>query len=63
MLILLQEATFWFKYALKFFEKNDPSNIDRCLITLALFCASSKQTLKAEGLYRKALEMLENVKY
>lgn len=54
------EATFWFKYALKFFEKNDPSNIDRCLITLALFCASSKQYLKAEGLFRRALEMLEN---
>jgi len=53
------EATFWFKYALKFYEKNDPSNIDRCLITLALFCASAKQYVKAEGLFRRALEMLE----
>jgi len=35
------EATYWFKYALKFFEQVDPSNIDRCLITLAIFCSSS----------------------
>lgn len=37
------EASYWFKYSLKFFEKLDPQNIDRCLIFLALFCKSSSQ--------------------
>lgn len=53
------EAAYWFRYALKFFEKCDPSSIDRCLIFLALFCKSSSQFIKAEGLYRKALDMLD----
>lgn len=40
-----KEATFWFRYALKFFEKNDPANIDRVLILLAVFCGSTKQVI------------------
>ena len=44
MIILLKkEATYWFRFALKFYEKNDPSNIDKCLVYLALFCKSSSQ--------------------
>lgn len=44
-----QEATFWFRYAIRFFEKNDPANIDRCLIYLALFSKSASQVLIAPG--------------
>jgi hypothetical protein len=36
------EAQFWFKLTMKFFEKNDPSNMDRSLILLAWLCSSSK---------------------
>ncbi|KRW98750.1 Cyclic nucleotide-binding protein [Pseudocohnilembus persalinus] len=54
------EATYWFKYALKHFEQVNPSNIDRCLITLAIFCSSSNQPEKAEGLFKKVLQMLED---
>ena len=56
---LKNEATFWFKYSLKFFQKNSPDNIDRTLITLAQLCASEKEYVKAEGLFKKALKMLD----
>ena len=42
-LFIFQEAMFWFKYSLKFYEKVDPNNIDRCLITLAVLCNSAGQ--------------------
>ena len=32
---LKNEATFWFKYALNFFQINDPKNIERILVILA----------------------------
>lgn len=32
---LKNEASFWFKYVLKFYQKYNPNNIDRTLITLA----------------------------
>lgn len=35
-----QEASFWFKYALKYYESVDPNNIERCLITLGVFCSN-----------------------
>jgi hypothetical protein len=40
---LKNEATFWFKYALNFFQINDPKNIERILVILAQLCASSKE--------------------
>jgi hypothetical protein len=33
------------------------------MITLAVMLESSKQYIKAEGLFRHALEMLENVRF
>lgn len=44
---------------MKYFEKYDPEHLDRILITLAIFCSASKHYMKAEGLYRKVLDMLE----
>lgn len=55
-----KEASYWFKYSLKFYERIDPANIDRCLITLGVLLSSSSQYIKAEGIFRKALEMLDN---
>lgn len=55
-----EEAQFWFKYTMKFFEKNDPNNIDRSIILLAWLCSSSKQYERAEILFRNTLKMLEN---
>ncbi|EAR94619.2 tetratricopeptide repeat protein (macronuclear) [Tetrahymena thermophila SB210] len=58
------EATFWFKYALRFFETVDPNNIERCLITLGVFCTNYNDVEKAEGLFKQALEMIgENDNY
>jgi hypothetical protein len=45
---------------MKFFEKNDPNNIDRSIILLAWLCSSSKQYDRAEILFRNTLKMLEN---
>jgi hypothetical protein len=55
-----EEAQFWFKYTMKFLEKNDPNNIDRSIILLAWLCSSSKQYDRAEILFRNTLKMLEN---
>ena len=37
------ELIFWMNNALRFFEKYDPTGIDRCLINLALFCKNSSR--------------------
>lgn len=48
---------------MKSFEKTDPENVYKVLIQLAQFYANSKQYIRAEGLFRGALELLENVFY
>jgi len=47
---------------MKSFEKNDIENIGKVLMILGQFYANSKQYIRAEGLFRTALESLEMVK-
>ena len=47
---------------MKVTEKNDPENINKVLILLAKFYSSSKQYIRAEGLFRSALELSESVR-
>jgi len=55
------ETAFWIRYAMKVTEKNDPENINRVLLLLAKFYGSSKQFIRAEGLFRRVLELSENI--
>ncbi|CDW84277.1 UNKNOWN [Stylonychia lemnae] len=50
---------FWFKFGLNYYEKIDPEHIDRHLILLGLFYASSGDTKTAEMLYGQALEKMQ----
>ena len=56
-----EEARFWFKYALQFFQTYDLRKIDRSLITLALLCSQQGKYEKAEGLFQQCLRLLEKV--
>jgi len=47
---------------MKSFEKNDIENIGKVLMILAQFYANSKQFIRAEGLFRSAIESLEKVR-
>jgi len=55
------ETAFWIRYAMKVTEKNDPENMNRILLLLAKFYGSSKQYIRAEGLFRRVLELSENI--
>ena len=48
----IDNAAFWFKLGLKYYERVKPDNIDRHLIMLALFYATRDKQMIAEGLYR-----------
>jgi len=58
-----KQAAFWLKLGIKYYEKYEPENVARHLIIFALLYSQMEQTLIAEGLYRKSLEILKNVKY
>jgi len=55
----IDNAAFWFKLGLKYYERVKPDNIDRHLIMLALFYATRDKRMIAEGLYRQVLDRLE----
>lgn len=57
--VLVQNAAFWFRLGLKYFERVQPDQIDRHLTMLALFYASRDKKMMAEGLYRQVLDKLE----
>ena len=59
-----EKATaFWLKLGIKHYEKCDMGNISRHLIIFALLYSQLGQTLIAEGLYRKAIDILKNVRF
>jgi hypothetical protein len=54
----IDNAAFWFRLGLKYYERVEPEAIERHLIMLALFYASRDKRMMAEGLYREVLEKL-----
>ena len=48
----IDNASFWFKLGLNYYNRVKPENIDRHLIMLALFYATRNKRMIAEGLYR-----------
>jgi hypothetical protein len=48
----IDNASFWFKLGLNYYNRVKPDNIDRHLIMLALFYATRDKRMIAEGLYR-----------
>ena len=48
----IDNAAFWFKLGLKYYERAAPQDIERHLIMLALFYATREKRMLAEGLYR-----------
>lgn len=55
-----KQTAFWLKTGLKHYEKYEKENIARHLIIFSLFYSQLGQTMYAEGLYRKSIEMLKN---
>lgn len=55
-----KEVAFWFRLGLKYFESNQPDQMERHLILLGLFYAANGKTTIAEGLYRQAIFKLES---
>ena len=62
MRVCEQNAAFWFRLGLKYYERVRPEEIDRHLIMLALFYATRDKKMMAEGLYRQVLDKLEHEK-
>lgn len=56
-----KETAFWLKLGIKHYENYEKENIARHLIVFALFYSQLGQTLLAEGLYRRALDLLKKV--
>ena len=56
-----RQTAFWLKSGIKHYENYEKENIARHLIVFALFYSQLGQTMYAEGLYRKAIELLKNV--
>ena len=56
-----RQTAFWLKAGIKHYENFEKENIARHLIVFALFYSQLGQSLYAEGLYRKAIELLKNV--
>jgi len=54
-----KQTAFWLKTGLKHYEKYGKENIARHLIIFSLFYSQLGQTMLAEGLYRKSIEMLK----
>jgi hypothetical protein len=54
----INNAAFWFRLGLKYYEKHDIENMDRHLIMLALFYATRDKKMMAEGIYRQVLDRL-----
>ena len=54
----INNAAFWFRLGLKYFENCRPEDIDHHLIMLALFYATRDKRMMAEGLYRQVLDKL-----
>ena len=59
---VIQNAAFWFRLGLKYYERVKPEEIERHLIMLALFYATRDKKMMAEGLYRQVLDQLEHDK-
>jgi hypothetical protein len=57
------QTAFWLKAGIKHYENYEKENIARHLIIFALFYSQLGQTMFAEGLYRKSIELLKNVKF
>jgi Tfp pilus assembly protein PilF len=57
-----RHTAFWLKAGIKHYENYEKENIARHLIIFALFYSQLGQSMYAEGLYRKAIEILKNVK-
>jgi hypothetical protein len=56
-----RQTAFWLKTGIKHYENYEKENIARHLIIFALFYSQLGQTMYAEGLYRKAIELLKTV--
>jgi hypothetical protein len=56
-----RQTAFWLKAGIKHYEKYEKENIARHLIVFALFYSQLGQTMIAEGLYRRAIDLLKNV--
>lgn len=56
-----KQTAFWLKLGVKHYENYEKENIARHLIIFALFYSQLGQTMLAEGLYRKSIEILKNV--
>ena len=54
----INNAAFWFRLGLKYYEKHDIENMDRHLIMLALFYATRDKKMMAEGIYRQVLDRM-----
>lgn len=54
-----QGISFWFRLGLRYHELNQPENLDRFLILLALFYATNNKVNLAERLYSEAIRKLE----
>ena len=57
----MQESIKWLKIALKFYEENDKPNIGRALALIGTILKYKKNNLHAEGLLRKAIDVLKSV--
>lgn len=58
----VKNAYFWFRLGLKYFERENPKDIERHLIMLGLFYATRDKKMMAEGLYRRVLDTLDHDK-
>jgi hypothetical protein len=56
-----RQTAFWLKAGIKHYENFAKEDIARHLIIFALFYSQLGQTMYAEGLYRKSIEILKNV--
>ena len=50
------ESQFWFKFTQKYYEKNDPLNMDRTAMLLGWLCSTSGNNEIAIELLRKVYE-------
>lgn len=55
------EAIFWLRSAIKFYEYYNPLELERVYTVLGLINLSKGDKILAEGLFKKSLEMLDEV--
>lgn len=47
-----ENAAFWFKCGLKYFERCEPDEIQRHLVMLGLYYTTREKRMMSEGIYR-----------